>query len=72
MLSSKKEFLKRKKNCGGWGQRFSSILPFRSGVWADGNLSKTFSSFQEIYGPVEVGRQEGRKVVCALKISMES
>lgn len=46
-------------------------LLFRSEVWTDRNLSKTFSSSQEIYGPVEVGRKEGKKVVCASKISIE-
>lgn len=33
----------------------------------DGNLPKTFSSFQEIYGSVEVGRKGNRKVVCVFK-----
>lgn len=39
---------------------FFSFLPFRSEDLVDGNLSKTLSSFQEIYGTVEIGRK-GRK-----------
>lgn len=45
---------------------FFSILPFKSGALYDGDLSKTFSSFQ-ISGPVDGDRKEDRKAMHTFK-----
>lgn len=61
--SKERIFKGKKKICGEWGQTF--LFPFYL-------LEVEFSSFQEIYELIEVGRKEGRKAVCAFKISIES